>query len=597
MPRLKYCSMFLLQAIGRYALSCSKIFYNYSKKNGHITASIDSSISCSFPNLAPIQQNSPTNIPILTPKMVQQMIILAFSTLGFSSKFSSRWYFNFGTFNHMTSNAQFLTNIKKYYGKLKIHTADRNQLSITTIGDNFSSLTNVFVSPSLMSNLVSVGQLDQHSRKIIVKEPKVEHLFPIHFLLSSSLSLPLVSCNYVIVDYQHVGYPNSNILHDMLKYGFLGNKHTSSLNVVHFDCISCKLEKSKILLFPTHNLNVTQPFDIIHSNVWRVSPIISHDNYKYFVTFIDYYSRFTWEYTSYSFKEFLQSNDTISQRSCLSTPQQNEVVEQKNHHLLDVVCTMLLESHVPSCFCCEALSTIVHLINRLSSPSLDNESPSLGYFVTHLITLLFVSLIVCVIFIFLHKNVPSSMDDLLNVFFLVILLIKTTFYIMILTFHAPLKIIPWLLLQYKNLNQLLHVATWDIVSCPPFVKHSRNKFMFFIKLHSDGSIDCYKAQLVVLRNKQEYGLDYDETFAPVAKMIIVCTIFALVASQSCPLCQIDVKNTLLHDDLKEEVYIKLPYGQLDGLSRSSVYQPHKRSGNENIFKMLGRYWSSRLVAW
>ncbi|XP_017416490.1 uncharacterized protein LOC108327280 [Vigna angularis] len=57
-------------------------------------------------------------------------------------------------------------------------------------------------------------EMDQHSGKIIVKGPKVGHLFPINFSLSPSLSLPLVSCNSAIVDYQvwhkRLGHPNSN---------------------------------------------------------------------------------------------------------------------------------------------------------------------------------------------------------------------------------------------------------------------------------------------------------------------------------------------------------------------------------------------------
>lgn len=102
--------------------------------------------------------------------------------------------------------------------------------------------------------------------------------------------------------------------------------------------------------------------------------------------------------------------------------------------------------------------------------------------------------------------------------------------------------------------------TWDVVPCPPSVKHLGRKFVFSIKLRSDGSIDRYKARLVVLGNKQQYGLDYDETFAPVAKMTTVRTILAIAASQSWTLHQMDVKNAFLHGDLKEEVYIKLPSG-------------------------------------
>nr|KYP41144.1 Retrovirus-related Pol polyprotein from transposon TNT 1-94 [Cajanus cajan] len=104
--------------------------------------------------------------------------------------------------------------------------------------------------------------------------------------------------------------------------------------------------------------------------------------------------------------------------------------------------------------------------------------------------------------------------------------------------------------------------TWDIVPCLPPVKPLGSKFVFTIKLHSDGSIDRYKAILVVFGNKQKFGLDYEETFAPMAKMTNVRIILAITTSESWKIHQLDVKNVFLHGDLKEEVYIKL----LNGMS-------------------------------
>ena len=78
---------------------------------------------------------------------------------------------------------------------------------------------------------------------------------------------------------------------------------------------------------------------------------------------------------SNEFQFFIQSHGIILQRSCPFTPQQNGVAERKNRHLLDVVRTLLLESCVPSHFWCEASSTTVYLINRLSSPTLNDDSP------------------------------------------------------------------------------------------------------------------------------------------------------------------------------------------------------------------------------
>ena len=67
-------------------------------------------------------------------------------------------------------------------------------------------------------------------------------------------------------------------------------------------------------------------------------------------------------------------------------------------------------------------------------------------------------------------------------------------------------------------------------------------FFFYVKLRSDGFLDLYKACLVALANKQEYEIDYEETFALVAKMTTVQTILAIAASQSWRLHQMDVKK-------------------------------------------------------
>lgn len=138
--------------------------------------------------------------------------------------------------------------------------------------------------------------------------PKVGHLFPIHFSLTPCLSIPYVSCNSVHVDshmwHKHLGHPNSNVVHGLLKSGFLGNKESPSLCDVQFDCVSRKLGKSQILPFPTHTSTIEQPFDLIHSDLWGMAPVISHANYKYFVTFIDDYTCFTWVF-------FLRSNNDV----------------------------------------------------------------------------------------------------------------------------------------------------------------------------------------------------------------------------------------------------------------------------------------------
>ncbi|KAJ6398737.1 hypothetical protein OIU77_019499 [Salix suchowensis] len=92
------------------------------------------------------------------------------------------------------------------------------------------------------------------------------------------------------------------------------------------------------------------------------------------------------------------------------------------------------------------------------------------------------------------------------------------------------------------------------------VKFIGCKWVYSVKFRFDGSLDQYKARLVALGNQQEYGIDYEETFTPVAKMTIVRTILALATSQEWSLGQMDVKNTFLHGDFKEEICMSPPPG-------------------------------------
>ena len=88
----------------------------------------------------------------------------------------------------------------------------------------------------------------------------------------------------------------TKVLAHLLKSGLLNKTVQYSSPIGSFDCISCKLDKSKTLPFPSKGSRATKPFDLVHSDVRGASPIVSHAGYKYFVTFIDDYSRYTWVY-------------------------------------------------------------------------------------------------------------------------------------------------------------------------------------------------------------------------------------------------------------------------------------------------------------
>ena len=117
-----------------------------------------------------------------------------------------------------------------------------------------------------------------------------------HFSISNFVALACTIVNKQSeVWHKRLGHPNYVLLSHLVNSGFLGNKDQFSSHVF-VDCSTCKLGKSKSLSFPSHGSCAESCFDLIHSDVWGITPVISHAKYKYFVTFIDDYSKYTWIY-------------------------------------------------------------------------------------------------------------------------------------------------------------------------------------------------------------------------------------------------------------------------------------------------------------
>jgi hypothetical protein len=118
----------------------------------------------------------------------------------------------------------------------------------------------------------------------------------------------------------------------------------------------------------------------------------------------------------------------------------------------------------------------------------------------------------------------------------------------------------WKSAMVEEMEALQKNSTWDLVELPEGKKAIGCKWVFTVKHKADGSVESYKARLVAKGYTQTYGIDYHETFAPVAKINTIRVLLSLAANLDWPLQQFDVKNSFLHGELEEEVYMDLPPG-------------------------------------
>lgn len=167
------------------------------------------------------------------------------------------------------------------------------------------------------------------------------------------------------------------------------------------------------LPFVSSNSRTSKLFELVHSDIWGPSCVESFDGYRYYVTFIDDYSRVTWlyllklksdlfdafkdfhnlitkqfssklymlrsdngtEYTSNNMSNYLSNHGILHQTSCVGTPQQNGVAERKNRDLLEKTRSLMIQMNVPKKFWSQALLTATYIINRLLTQVLNAKSP------------------------------------------------------------------------------------------------------------------------------------------------------------------------------------------------------------------------------
>lgn len=158
--------------------------------------------------------------------------------------------------------------------------------------------------------------------------------------------------------------------------------------------------------------------------------------------------------------------------------------------------------------------------------------------------------------------------------------------------HEALQNSEWAAAVTEEVQALIKNGTWEITSLPSGKKPVGCKWIFSMKYNADGSVNRYKARLVAKGFTQSYGVDYEETFAPVAKLNSVRVILSLDANLDWPFYILDIKNVFLNGDLEEEVYMQIPPGLESSSTANMVCRLRKSLYG---LRQAPRAWFDRLT--
>jgi Reverse transcriptase (RNA-dependent DNA polymerase)/gag-polypeptide of LTR copia-type len=335
---------------------------------------------------------------------------------------TSEWILDSGATNHVTNDINNLSSFYNYDGADVLQIGNGAGLEIQNIGSSSISLSSTFVLlkdilhvPKFTKNLLSLSRLildnphlliEFSSSLCIIKDLRTSAILlkvPCHrglFLLSLPPTSPVLALVGIRVP--------ASVWHAR----FCHTNHATTLHLLNSNnlpcishklplCHSCCMAKAHQLPFSTSSSTSTSPLELVHSDVWGPSPVTSWNGYRYYIVFVDDFSKFTWIYfmatkgevlsiftrfknqvenlLSTTIKTLRTDGGTeykpihtrfphlVHQTSCPYTPQQNGVSERKHRHIVELAIASMTHASIPSTYWDDIFSSIVFTINRLPS--------------------------------------------------------------------------------------------------------------------------------------------------------------------------------------------------------------------------------------
>ncbi|GJS36760.1 retrovirus-related pol polyprotein from transposon TNT 1-94 [Tanacetum coccineum] len=141
--------------------------------------------------------------------------------------------------------------------------------------------------------------------------------------------------------------------------------------------------------------------------------------------------------------------------------------------------------------------------------------------------------------------------------------------------NEALKDENWVMAMQEELNQFKTNDVWELVPNPMDMTIIGTKWVYRNKLDENGVVTRNKDRLVAQGYNQQEGIDYDETYAPVARLESIRILLAYACALDFKLYQMDVKSAFLNGFINEEVYVAQPSGFIDFAKPNYVYRLKK----------------------
>ncbi|GJX07078.1 retrovirus-related pol polyprotein from transposon TNT 1-94, partial [Tanacetum coccineum] len=423
-----------------------------------------------------------------------------------------------------------------------------------------SKLTNVLYVPEIRKNLVFGWLLNKFGFHLVFESDKfvlsknqvyvgkgyaMNGMFKLNVMVAKNEINKMNSSAYMIESSNvwHLGHVNFNSLHRLIKINSIPNFHIDS----KYKCETCVEAKLTRTSFKSVK-RTTEPLDMIHTDICDLKSLPTKGGNKYFITFIDDCTKYCYVYLLKSkdeaidkfvlyktevenqlgkkikvvrsdrggeyvapFAELCAKHGIRHEFTAPYSPQQNGIAERKNRTLKEMVTAMLISSGMSQDMWGEAILTATYLLNKI--PRKEKEETPYELWMGRKPSYQYLQVWGCLA----KVAVPTPKAQ---------------------------KIGP------KSVNCIFI----------GYAKNSSYKWIFKKKIKADGTIDKYKARLVIKGYRQREGLDYFDTYSPVTRITSIRMILAIAALRNLEVHQMDVKTAFLNGDLEEEIYMN----QLEG---------------------------------